>query len=159
MQVLFAVGAFLGAWLLVAGPVYQAAVELGDEEFEREEFDRVQSSIIPPRRVSAWWWLLPPVAYLLQRGRGRAYRRQLLERMPRAQLEQFLSFTDKATGWLLVGAGAFLIALRETWELRDEADWPAWTFWLLLVVAVAASLGYTVVRQRRAHGMLKAKAE
>lgn len=159
MQLLLAIAAFLGAWLLVAGPVYQAAVELGEEQFERDEFERVQSSMPAPRRVSPWWWLLPPVAYLLQRRRGRAYRREFLQRVPKAQLEQFVSFTNKATGWLLVGAGAFLLAIRETWELREAADWPAWTFWLLLVGALLASVAYTVVKQQRAHEMLQAKNE
>lgn len=159
MSLLFAVAAFLGGWLLVAGPVYQAAVELTEEQFERAEFEHVHSLLPALQRLSPWWWLLPPVAYLLQRRRRSAYRRAFLDRLPKAQLEQFVAFNNKATGWLLVGAGGFLLALRETWELREEAEWPGWTFWLLLVVALVASLAYTVLKQQRAHAMLEAKAE
>ena len=118
MAVLFAVAAYLGAWLLVAGPVYQAAVELGEEQFEHDAIDRVQRSLPAPRRM-----------------------------------ERFISFTNKATGWLLVAAGAFLIALRETWELCEVAHLAPWAFALLVVVALLAGLGYTVGRQHRTHDL------
>ena len=53
---------FLGAWLLVAGPLLQGALELRDEEMDREGFERVKTDMVYPEPISRWWWLLPPVA-------------------------------------------------------------------------------------------------
>ena len=33
-------------------------------------------------------------------------------------------YMNIARGWMLVGAGAFLIALKETWELVEHQEWP-----------------------------------
>ena len=53
----------LGAWFLVAGPLFQAAVELREQEFDREEMEKATSSVQAPKSISPWWWLLPPVAW------------------------------------------------------------------------------------------------
>jgi hypothetical protein len=49
---------FFGARLLVAGPIYQAAIELRDEEFRRSDLEEAAASVEPPPRVSAWVWAL-----------------------------------------------------------------------------------------------------
>jgi hypothetical protein len=51
----------------VAGPVYQAYLELQEQQFERERFTEVGSHVPAPPRVSGWW-LLPPVKYQLCSG-------------------------------------------------------------------------------------------
>ena len=50
---------FLGAWLLVAGPLYQAAQELDEQEFSREELATAATRSEAGDRPSAWWWLIP----------------------------------------------------------------------------------------------------
>jgi hypothetical protein len=35
---------FLGAWLLVAGPLFQGSVELRELDFDREGFERLKAS-------------------------------------------------------------------------------------------------------------------
>ena len=62
MESLIAWSGFLGAWLLVAGPIYQAVIELEAEAFERDAVAAVSAMVEPPPRTSAWWWLLPPSA-------------------------------------------------------------------------------------------------
>ena len=56
---------FAGAWLLVGGPLYQAAIELSELEVDREGMEKLASQIPRTRMPSAWWWLLPPVMYFL----------------------------------------------------------------------------------------------
>ena len=55
---------FAGAWLLVAGPLYQGSVELGELDIDREGIEGIKASAVRAARPdppSAWWWLLPPV--------------------------------------------------------------------------------------------------
>src|SRR5262245_46427725 len=65
---------FLGAWLLVAGPLYQGALELREEDVDREGLEASKARVPRPESPSPWWWLLPPVFYLIRRNRSRAYR-------------------------------------------------------------------------------------
>jgi hypothetical protein len=70
-QVIAWVG-FLGAWLLVAGPLYQGALELREEEVDREGIEASTARVPRPDPPSPWWWLLPPAVYLIRRHRGNA---------------------------------------------------------------------------------------
>jgi hypothetical protein len=154
VETLIAWSGFFGAWLLVAGPLYQAAIELEQEDFEREEFGRIMQSLPPPPRSSPWWWLVPPVAYLRQRRQGRAYRDLILGALTPKQVEDMIRFRNKATGWLTVGAGALLIAVKETWELVGHSEWPVWVFWALLVVMAGVAALNTSLRMKRGHDMI-----
>ena len=128
-----------------------------EEQFEHEAIEEVQRTLPPRPKTSAWWWLLPPVAYVLQRRRNGAYRKAFMDALPAEQIEHFVRFTNKATGWLLVAGGAFLIALDETWNLCEVAHLAPWVFAILAVGALLAGFGYTVARQSRAHAMLRTK--
>ncbi len=154
MEYVIAWSGFLGAWLLVAGPIHQAAVELEEENLGREQMVEATASVPEPAAVSAWWWLLPPVAYLLNRHRSRNYRRAVLRAVDRETLELFVRFTNKATGWLFVASGAFFIAIKETWELGEHYEWPVPVFVALVLVMLLLSAINTVVRMRRAHKMV-----
>ncbi|GAB2571086.1 hypothetical protein [Microlunatus antarcticus] len=158
MHELIAWSGFVGAWLLVAGPLYQAAVELDEQGERRGGVTRAARQTAPQPPLSPWWWLLPPVAYLLQRRRQRAYRRQVLDALTAEEVEGFVEFTSVATGWAMVAAGAFFIAVKETYELAEVYVWPVGVFALLLVVMLAACAANTVVRVRRAHALVEAKA-
>lgn len=149
MEHLIAWAGFLGAWLLVAGPVYQAALELQEEEVDREALLRTKDTVPRPDPVSWWWWLLPPVAFVLQRRASGEYREAVIKAIPGEVVQQFVHFQDKAMGWLLVAAGAFLIAIKETWQLAEEQGWSELAFWLLLVLMLLVTLGYTAYRMRR----------
>ncbi len=154
MDVIIAWSGFLGAWLLVAGPIYQAAIELEEEDVERDVIADASATVEAPPRVSPWWWLLPPVAYLLHRRRGRVYRQAVMEVLAPEHLEQIIRFGNKATGWLFVALGAFFIAVKETWELGEIYHWPVIIFWSLIIVMLIASAVNTIVRMRRTHVML-----
>jgi len=143
---------FLGAWLLFAGPVYQAALELREQGFSEEDGDRFRERLesLPPQpRISAWWWLVPPVAYLLHRRRSREWQAKALEVLDREDLERFITFQNKAAGWLLVGGGALAIAIKETAELIGEYDWSWWLLVPMLLVPFLVSVGFTMNRMRR----------
>jgi hypothetical protein len=137
---------FAGAWLLVAGPLYQGSVELNELDMDREGIQgkaaAARTTQAPP---SAWWWLLPPVMYLLHRRWYRALRQEMLAQLTQTQREQLTSFQSKSTGWFTVAAGATLLAVGETWQLVEHYDWPVWVFWLLIVVMLSAAVLTTAV--------------
>jgi hypothetical protein len=139
---------FLGAWLLVAGPVYQAGQELAEEEFERERFQEKMTALPPPAPVSPWWWLLPPVHLYLSRRLKERWQKDFLLVLTDQEYDAVNSFFNKAYGWAIVGAGGFLIASKETYELVEGNEWRLWVFWVLLLLGLAASLGHTVFRGR-----------
>ena len=140
---------FLGAWLLVAGPLLQGAIELRDEEIDREGIEGITGAADLLPRVSRWWWLLPPVAYYKNRKRRNESRRRSLESLTVEQRAQFIGFSNKATGWFTVAGGAFLIALKETWELAEIYELPGWVYALAVVVLAVAAVANTIVRLSR----------
>lgn len=140
---------FFGAWMLVAGPLSQASRELEEEEIEREDLARAAKQAGRPEPVSAWWWLLPPVHYLLKRRSSEEYRDRVLTAMPAEKAAAFVSYRDKADTWAIVGTGAFFIAVKETWELREAYEWPEIVFWLLIVVMIGVAVAATVARRKR----------
>jgi hypothetical protein len=146
-------GQFAGAWLLVAGPLYQGSVELDELDIDREGIEGVKRSAVGTAqgRPSPWWWLLPPVMYVLHRRWSRAFREATLAQLTDVQVEQITSFRNKATGWYTVAIGAFLLAAGESWAVTRHYDWPAWVFWLLMVVMLIACLLNTAVRMIRDH--------
>jgi hypothetical protein len=145
---------FLGAWLLVAGPLFQAAVELDVEDHQREALGRAARRVEPRPRVSPWWWLLPPVAYVLSRRQQRARRDEVFAALTPDEVATFVEFTNVSTGWAMVAGGAFFIALKETYELAETYEWPLGVFVALLVVMLLVCAANTVVRIRRTHSMV-----
>jgi hypothetical protein len=139
---------FVGAWFLFAGPIFQAAIELEEEQFEREEFAATVSAV-RPEPVSPWWWLLPPVMWAKQVRRNRAHQYDVLNALSTEQVEAFMSYSAKSTGWFLVGVGGFLIAVKETYELVEAMEWATFLVWVLILVAAFLSVLNAVFRMRR----------
>jgi hypothetical protein len=140
---------FFGAWLLVAGPVWQAVVELRGEEFEREKFTSVVDVVPPPEQVSPWWWLLPPLHFYLSRRSTARWQDQVVAAMPDEDFEALNSFMAKVRGWMLVGAGGLLIATKETYELVEGNEWPIWLFWVLIIVMAMAAASQAALQSAR----------
>lgn len=122
-QVIAWVG-FLGAWLLVAGPLYQGALELLEEDVDREGIEASIARIPRPDPPSPWWWLLPPVIYLIRRHRSNAFRQAVLAQLTQAQRDQSTSFINKATGWFTVALGAALLAAEQTCKSSTASTGP-----------------------------------
>ncbi len=149
MNQVIAWAGFLGAWLLVAGPLYQGALELREEDVDREGMEASIARIPRPEPPSPWWWLLPPVMYLIRRRRNNAYREAALAELTPAQREQRASFINKATGWFTVAIGAALLAAEQTWQVIERQHWSGWLFWLFIVVMLIASVLNTALRMAR----------
>lgn len=92
MNQVIAWAGFLGAWLLVAGPLYQGALELREEDVDREGMEASIAQIPRPEPPSPWWWLLPPAMYLIRRRSRNAFREAALAQLTPAQREQRASF-------------------------------------------------------------------
>jgi hypothetical protein len=147
---------FLGAWLLVAGSLYQATLELREQNSLRDEIMQViQKQPVPPP-VSAWWWLLPPVRIALEQRRWQGRRVDMMGSFNPAQRKELVQYMNKTTGWLLVGVGGFLLAVKETWELTDHYDWPVWVPIVLVIAAVLLSLSFSAAWLQRSDRMLAA---
>ena len=125
---------FAGAWLLVAGPLYQGVLELLEQEIDQAGFEEIAAGLTQPEMPSRWWWLLPPVMLTLQHRRVAAYRQEALERLTPQQRTQYRGFMEKATGWFVVATGASLLAVKETWELAEHMEWSHWVFAAVLAV-------------------------
>ena len=137
---------FLGAWLLVAGPLDQAVREVEDNDFERDTLAEAASHVEDPPPVSGWWLLLPPVWWMIRTRRESEYRHRVAEVMDDSDLLAFLTFRDVVNAWGYVAAGASLIAIKETWELHEAYGWPQWVFWALVAAMVLLSVALTRVR-------------
>ena len=146
MQEVIAWATFAGAWLLVAGPLYQGSAELAELDFDREGIQGTAAAVQAAQtRPSAWWWLLPPVMYVLHRRWYKALRQAMLAQLTQTQREQMTRFQSKSTGWFTVAAGATLLATGETWQIIQHYRWPVWAFWLLAAVMLAAAVLTTTV--------------
>ena len=146
---------FFGAWLLVAGPLYQAAQELDEEEVSRDDLEGFKRDQAPEDKPSAWWWLLPPVGYWKQRQYSQRQRDAVMAAMPREMMVGLVSYMNKATGWFYVAAGAFLIALKETDELVEGHEWPTAVFWVLVVVMLGIAAVNTAFWMSRTHQLVE----
>src|ERR1700761_3199357 len=145
-QQVIAWAVFAGAWLLVGGPLYQAAIELSELELDRGGMEKVGKQLPRPTMPSAWWWLVPPGRYLKPRHATQANQRAIFAAMTDTQREQFTSFRNKAAGWLTVALGGTLLAAGETWDITKHYEWPVWVFWLLIVVMLTFAVLNTAVR-------------
>ena len=114
---------FIGAWLLVMGPLNQAIRDVQEEEFERASVERVQDEIGVPPPVSPRWLILPPVYLVLRGRRNRVFREQVRGAMSSEDVRALGHLRDVATAWFLVAAGASLIAVSETWGLVEAYGW------------------------------------
>ncbi|HVV66881.1 MAG TPA: hypothetical protein VHB72_02290 [Candidatus Saccharimonadales bacterium] len=150
MELFVDICSFLGSWLLVAGPIYQASLELREQDIETERIHEASNKIQTPRNVSAWWWLIPPLKLLLEHQQTQKYRREYLNVLDPEDVEALVNFINKATGWLMVAGGASLIAVKETYELVDEIHVQHYFIWLAVPVMMFFCLIYTILRTKRA---------
>jgi hypothetical protein len=148
---------FLGAWLLVAGPLDQAVREIADQEFRSESLEEARAQVGEPEPVSRWWLLLPPVWWVKVQRRESIYRRQIGEAMEPGDLLVFLTIKDILNAWLYVAVGAALIGVKETWELHEAYEWPEAVFFALIVLALVLCVGSTAIRAR--HRMARPAAD
>jgi hypothetical protein len=140
---------FGGAWLLVAGPMFQGALELREQDLDRLALHEAAKSVPAPRRISMWWWLLPPVLYVL-RSRDERRRRELtFAALTPEQRQKTVMFVNKAFGWFRVAAGGTLLACKDTWQLVERYALPTWVFWVGVTVMLALCTLNTAVRMVR----------
>lgn len=155
MELFIAWIGFAGAWLLFAGPIYQAALELKEQDIEFERIRLSAAHVPKPTPVSPWWWLLPPVKLSLEKRRSRHYRQQYIKALSAEDAESLVSFMSKATAWLLVAAGGLCIAVKETYELAEHEHWAHSWFWLVVVVMLLVSIANVITRLVRSKQIIK----
>lgn len=156
MDVIVAWCGFVGAWMLVAGPMYQGAIELSEMTVDMPAIRSQASAVARPERVSPWWWLLPPIAYTMTRRKQRVWQEQVMASLTSQQRVEFVTYSNKATGWFVVGSGAALIGIKEAVDLAHTLNWPSPAAILLIVLAAAGAFGFTVRRMQLSQRVLQA---
>lgn len=158
MELLIALLGLVGSWFLFAGAVYQASLELTEEELNHEHFDTVRKSLEPDEEVSPLWWFLPPVKLYLEQRRARAFRARFITQLSAEDVATLVSFLNKASGWLVVAGGAWLLAVKETLETSEVLEGAHWMSVLAIAVMTVLGLLFTVLTSKRSQGMLAAAA-
>jgi hypothetical protein len=143
---------FVGGWLLVVGPLQQSALELEAEVRESIEAGRKLRALPRVAAPSPWWWLVPPVAYLQRMRVRREQVRAAREALEPHEIRRLERIGDVARAWAFVAGGAFLIAVTETWMLRESYGWDEWVFWALVVVMIGVCSAFTTYRTHRRRG-------
>ncbi len=137
---------FAGAWLLFAGPIFQAALELREQEMARAEIEAAAALVDDEPPISPWWWLLPPVFYWLNHRRSERMHEAVMKVLTPEQMRGLIDYVNKATGWFFVGAGGLLLAAKETWELCENYEWSVAVYWPLAALMAVASVANAVGR-------------
>jgi hypothetical protein len=141
---------FIGSWLLFAGPIYQAALELQDEDIEIDRIRAVGSQIEKPVNTSVWWWFLPPVKMYLERKRKHEYQIRYLKALSAEDVESLVSYRTKATAWLFVAVGGLCIACDQTYTLAEYENWSDLVLVILIIIMLLASIFNLITRIKRA---------
>lgn len=149
MELFFLYCGFFGSWLLFAGPIFQAALELKDEDIERDRIHEVAKEVSVIQHVSPWWWLFPPIKLYLESVQRRRWQKEYFSLMLPEDREAFVSFTSKARGWLFVAGGALLIAFKGTWDLGDKLEWSHGLIFSVIILCTFVSLLYTAAQMTR----------
>jgi hypothetical protein len=149
--IITAIGA-LGAWLLVAGLLDRASMELREQGLAQRR--ELPPHIPHPRWVSAWWWLLPPVAYWKHHSEEQRLRRVVLAALPTDEVRRMISFSNTARCWLVVAGGATLIGVKETWEFVETLGWAAIATWAIAAAALLLSAGNAAITPDRTDQIL-----
>jgi hypothetical protein len=147
--------ALLGGWLLFAGPVQQAVLELRAEQVEHDRLSRRQQLVSRPASVPAWLWLLPPVALVLHRRRVTAFQHEYFKSLDIDQRRDLIGFLNLASGWSIVAAGAWFIALSETYSITHEHGWSLVWFAVISIAVTTIAAASAIERVRRAEALLQ----
>ena len=156
MEGLIAWCGFVGAWLLFAGPVYQAALELREYDETQEAMTEASRSVPLPEHRSPLWWLIPPVGYILQRRAAGEYRQAVSAALSPDDRELIIEFSNKAAGWLDAkfktvaqeATAGMLAELRQETAKAEAASRmavrAAWTAGVIGAVALSAIAGFGI---------------
>ncbi len=142
---------FFGAWLLVAGPLFQGVLELREQEIDREGIQAATAGVKPGPRPSRWWWLVPPLMIGKLRRRDEAFWQEALAALPADQVAQIMGIRPKMYGWFIVSLGAAFLAMKETWELAQHYDWPVWVFLGVVVLLGLLAVLHAIVGNAPVH--------
>ena len=138
-----------GAWLLVAGPLFQAMLELHEYDHVKERITARARNVPRPPRVSPFWLLLPPVYFYLSRRRSDRFFKAVFANLPPEEIREYMVVLDKATGWAMVAGGGILLAAKETMSAAKELGLGRLVGAVISVALVFACAGLSKARLGR----------
>lgn len=136
---------FVGAWLLVAGAIYQAFLELRNDQMAEGRMAALTAAVPLLPRVSPWWWLLPPVRLVLDTRRRNRIRETFLTSLSSLDRETLVTFISKARGWVIVATGGLLIAMEATYSLIEHLGYGTLCYWLAVMGSLALCVLNTIL--------------
>lgn len=148
METFFDFLTLIGCWLLFAGAIFQAALELKDQDIKRDRIMTARRQVSVSRHVSQWWWFLPPIKLVLEKRQTRKWRREHFKLLARADRNALLDFTHRAKGWLIVSGGAFLAAVVATRTFGIHLQWNGGVIFMLALFLTCLSLLNTILHMR-----------
>jgi hypothetical protein len=125
-----------GCWLIFAGSIYQAALDIKEQDIEFDRIRQVGRDIHKERNVSAWWWLFPPIKISKESKNHKEYERRYLKALSSEDTESMVNLRSKTTAWLYVGVGALLVSIEATWSVTEHYKLKIWLF-VITCIAVA----------------------
>jgi hypothetical protein len=156
METVLQIIAFIGSWLLFAGPIYQAALELQDEDIELDRIRSTGDVLRKEAHISGWLWVVPPYALYKRSKNKKIFMQKYLNSLTQVDIEQLISFRSKATAWMLVAIGGFCIASNETYILMHDIHWSIFVFILIVLAMLIASIAHLIYRIKQDHKLIKA---
>ncbi len=144
---------FLGAWLLVAGPLGQPCARSKSRASSARRSRRPRHGVDePPPGLPAGGWCCRRSGGCWAAARG-IYRHRVGEAMDDEALLAFLTVKDILNAWLYVAVGVLPDrgARRPGSCTRARRVAAEWAFWLGVVGMVVFCVGITVGRTRRRH--------
>jgi hypothetical protein len=149
METLFIWLGFIGSWFLFAGPIYQAVLELQDQDIEFDRLRAAGAKVPRPAKLSGWFWIIFPVKLYVEYRRNKYQQQHILKLLDRNDIESLVSFRNKSTAWLFVALGGACIASKETYELAEHYELSGQVLLLLIVVMIALSIINLAYRLKR----------
>lgn len=131
----------IGDWLLFAGPLLQAAIELREEADGWDDVHKHLREAVKsddwPKRVSFLWWLLPPVKIHLERKRSDKAQSIISRELSEDELKMFRVFGLKARAWVIVSGGAWLMALATSYQVLSQDFGFSLISWLISMILIS----------------------
>ncbi|OFI47693.1 hypothetical protein BG262_08285 [Floricoccus penangensis] len=130
MEKFIVIISFIAKWLLFAFPLYQAYIELSEQERVVGRFTK-KSKKYP--KISPWYWILPPLKLELEKKRGIAILSESL--ISNKDFEEAIVFGRKATAWFYVALAGMLEGITAIYELAHAFDYHI-SFLMLILLSV-----------------------
>ncbi|WP_282800725.1 hypothetical protein [Lactococcus lactis] len=134
---------FIAKWLLFAFPLYQAYIELIEQQKFLNKIVR-KSKKYP--KISPWYWVIPPLKITLEKKRGLTILSEGL--ISKRDFEDSIIFGRKATAWFYVSIAGLLEGVAAVYEVFHSFGYQISYFKLVFISVLVAAICIINIRNR-----------